>query len=76
MPSYSRKVDWRGGGREGMSGYLEGKGVNIVVYLDDVWYAAEYGACGTRRGDGEKEGVKNLGDEKLIGRRHDRDEDV
>lgn len=51
MPSYSRKVNWRGGGREGTSAYLEGKGVNIVVYLDDVWYAAEYSACETRRGE-------------------------
>jgi hypothetical protein len=78
MPSCSRQVNGRGEGREDTSGYLEGKGVNIVVYLDDVWYAAEYSACGTRRGEGgrEKGGVKNQGDEKIIGRRHDRDEDV
>jgi hypothetical protein len=68
MPSCSRKVNGRGGGREGTSGYLEGKGVNIVVYLDDVWYAAEYSACGIRRGDGEREVGKNQGDEKITGK--------
>ena len=36
------------GGREGA--YLESQSVNIVIYLDNVGYAAEYGACSTRRG--------------------------
>jgi hypothetical protein len=78
MPSCSRKVNGRGGRREGTRGYLECKGVNIVVYLDDVWYAAEYSACKTRRGEGDRErgGVKNQGDEKIVGIRHDRDDDV
>lgn len=65
-----------GGGRESASGYLEGKGVNIVVYLDDVWYAAEHSTCNIRRGvgDGEREVVMNHGNEKIIESWQGRDE--